>query len=112
MGTIVPIFAFPPPVSMAGTPFTKESAVRTEAAAEILGTFLHVKDGGRADVVLLLSGAATLVLDEPAGERTVSLSAVGSYVLVPIGVWHTARTTIPTTLLFLTPGAGTEHRPV
>ncbi len=132
--------------------------MRAEAAAEILGTFLHVKDGGRADMipvsesfwqeladgahprlergrllsaftfsepwsvwerhpageelVMLLSGAATLVLEEPAGERTVSLSAVGSYVLVPMGVWHTARTTIPTTLLFLTPGAGTEHRPV
>ena len=64
------------------------------------------------ELVMLLSGAATLVLQEPQGEREVLLDAVGAYVLVPRGVWHTARTTVPTTMLFLTPGAGTEHKPV
>lgn len=64
------------------------------------------------ELVLLLSGAATLVLEEAHGEREILLQAVGAYVLVPKDVWHTARTTVPTTLLFLTPGAGTEHRPV
>ncbi len=64
------------------------------------------------ELVLLLSGAATLVLQEPRGEREVLLDAVGAYVLVPAGVWHTARTSVATTMLFLTPGAGTEHRPV
>lgn len=65
------------------------------------------------ELVMLLSGEVTLVLDEPANElRTVAMSRVGDYVLVPAGVWHTAKTNIPTTLLFLTPGAGTEHRPV
>lgn len=64
------------------------------------------------ELVLLLSGAATLVLQEPQGEREVLLETVGAFVLVPKGVWHTARTSVATTLLFLTPGAGTEHRAV
>lgn len=63
------------------------------------------------ELVMLLSGAAILVLEESGQERAVTLSEPGSYVLVPMNVWHTARTNVPTTLLFLTPGAGTEHRP-
>lgn len=64
------------------------------------------------EMVMLLAGEATLVLEESGRERSVQLSAPGAYVLVPRNVWHTARTTVPTTMLFLTPGAGTEHRPV
>lgn len=64
------------------------------------------------ELVMLLSGDATLVLEEADGPRTVRLSTPGAYVLVPRGTWHTACTTVSTTLLFLTPGAGTEHRPV
>lgn len=64
------------------------------------------------ELVLLISGAATLVLEEASVERAVSLSTPGAYVLVPRNVWHTARTSEPTTMLFLTPGAGTEHKPV
>ena len=128
------------------------------AAEDILQTYLHFRDDGRADpvrisesfwselstgklpqldrgrlmtafafsepwstwerhpageeLVMLLSGAATVVLDDSGGERSVELTSPGSYVLVPPNVWHTARTSVPTTMLFLTPGAGTEHRPV
>ena len=64
------------------------------------------------ELVMLLSGAATLVLEESGAERSVKLSDPGSYVLVPKNVWHTARTNALTTMLFLTPGAGTEQRPV
>ncbi|RJG07490.1 cupin domain-containing protein [Noviherbaspirillum cavernae] len=64
------------------------------------------------ELVMLLSGAATVVLEESGTERTVQLSDTGAYVLVPPNVWHTVRTSVPTTMLFLTPGAGTEHRPV
>jgi oxalate decarboxylase/phosphoglucose isomerase-like protein (cupin superfamily) len=64
------------------------------------------------ELVMLLAGSATLVLEEAGQERSIPLSRAGSYVLVPRNVWHTARTTVPATLLFLTPGAGTEHRPV
>jgi oxalate decarboxylase/phosphoglucose isomerase-like protein (cupin superfamily) len=61
---------------------------------------------------MLLSGAATVVLEESTGERAVELAQPGSYVLVPRNTWHTAKTEVPTTMLFLTPGIGTEHRPV
>lgn len=64
------------------------------------------------ELVMLLSGSATLVLDESGQERSIELINPGAYVLVPINVWHTARTAVPTTMLFLTPGAGTEHRSV
>jgi quercetin dioxygenase-like cupin family protein len=64
------------------------------------------------ELVMLLSGAATLLLDESGVTRTVSLANVGEYVLIPPGVWHTASTHVPTTMLFLTPGKGTEHKPV
>lgn len=47
-----------------------------------------------------------------AQERVVALDKVGEYVLVTRNVWHTARTSEPITMLFLTPGAGTENRPV
>lgn len=64
------------------------------------------------ELVMLLSGAATVVLEEFGLERPVQLDEPGAYVLVPQNVWHTARTSVPTTMLFLTPGVGTEHRPV
>lgn len=126
-------------------------------AKQILSTYLHFRDGGRADaipvsesfwselaagkfpqldqgrlmsaftfsepwsmwerhpageeLVMLLAGSATLVLEESGEEHTIQLSDPGSFVLVPQDVWHTARTRVPTTMLFLTPGAGTQHRP-
>lgn len=60
---------------------------------------------------LLISGAATVVLDEDGTHREISLSTPGAFVLIPPNVWHTARTAVPATMLFLTAGAGTEHRP-
>ena len=64
------------------------------------------------ELVMLLSGTATLVLEEDGEEHTVELTGPGQYILVPQGVWHTARTSVATSMLFLTPGDGTEHRPV
>ena len=64
------------------------------------------------ELVMLLSGAAELVLEDEGGRRVLALRSPGEYVLVPKNVWHTARTTVATTMLFLTPGLGTEHRPV
>lgn len=65
-----------------------------------------------AELVMLLSGAATIVLEEQGQERMIELKEVGAFVLVPPNVWHTAKTSVPTKMLFLTAGAGTEHRPV
>jgi len=61
--------------------------------------------------VLLLAGRATFVLDLPGGRREVTLAEPGAYALVPRGVWHTARADTPATVVFVTAGEGTEHRP-
>ncbi len=64
------------------------------------------------EAVILLSGAAELLLETPAGIESVRLGEPGSYVLVPRNTWHTARTRVPTKMLFITPGAGTDNKPV
>ncbi len=61
------------------------------------------------ELVMLLSGAAELVLSEHDGERRISLSTPGEYACVPRGTWHTARVSTPTQMLFITPGEGTEN---
>ena len=62
------------------------------------------------EIVLLLAGRATLVLETPDGEQQVTLEEPGSYVIVPRGTWHTARVNSRTRLLFITPGEGTANR--
>jgi len=64
------------------------------------------------ELVMLLAGAVTLMLEMHDGVRTVRLVTPGAYVLVPPNTWHTASAEGESTLLFLTPGAATEHRPV
>ena len=63
------------------------------------------------EVVCLLSGSATFLLEETAGTREIELSKSGTYVLVPKGTWHTARAQGPCRMLFITAGEGTQHRP-
>jgi quercetin dioxygenase-like cupin family protein len=64
------------------------------------------------ELVCLLSGHATLVLERDGEAETMKLDKPGEYVLVPKGTWHTARTNVPTNMLFVTPGEGTENKPV
>lgn len=63
------------------------------------------------EIVMLLGGRADLLLELPDGVRTLPLSGIGSYVLVPRGVWHSANVHEPASLLFITPGRNTQHRP-
>lgn len=63
------------------------------------------------EVVVLISGSADMVLDHGGSHQVTSLSQPGSFVIVPRGTWHTARISAPTSMLFITPGAGTESRP-
>jgi len=63
------------------------------------------------EVVALISGEATLVLETPNGEQIRELTKPGDFAIVPKGVWHTARIKRPTTMIFITPGEGTENRP-
>ncbi len=64
------------------------------------------------EIVLLLSGNVELILEQDGRRRSVRLSDPGSYVVVPRGTWHTAKTKVPTKMLFITPGRGTQNEPV
>jgi mannose-6-phosphate isomerase-like protein (cupin superfamily) len=63
------------------------------------------------ELVLLIEGAADLVLEEGEMERAIPLRTPGDFALVPRDAWHTARVHAPTTMAFITPGKGTRHRP-
>ena len=62
------------------------------------------------EIVCLLSGDVRMVLDRNGVEEIIHLRDPGSFVIVPKGTWHTARTSIPTTMLFVTPGEGTQNK--
>ena len=61
------------------------------------------------EIVFLLQGDVDFVLWTDAGEKTVRVDRPGSTIVVPKGTWHTARPLKPTTMLFVTPGEGTEN---
>lgn len=63
------------------------------------------------EIVVLLSGAVDFVLEVDGVEQVVSLQRPGGFVIVPRNVWHTARPRQPTSMLFITPGQDTDHRP-
>ena len=62
------------------------------------------------EFVVLLSGDVDMVLASEDGDKTLRLSQAGAFVIVPRGVWHTAKVREPATMLFVTPGEGTENR--
>jgi hypothetical protein len=64
------------------------------------------------EIVCLLSGAVTFLLQEAQGTQTIDLNKTGEYVLVRKGIWHAAKTRGPCRMLFITPGEGTQHRPL
>lgn len=60
------------------------------------------------EIVCLLSGRVSFEFE---GRGTVAeLATPGEFVIVPRGTRHTAHTQVPTTMLFVTPGEGTEHK--
>lgn len=63
------------------------------------------------EILTLLSGELELVLETDAGEQRTVLRP-GQTFIVPRGVWHRGIVRKPGQLMFVTPGAGTEHRPV
>ena len=62
------------------------------------------------EIVCLLAGAATLVLERPGGNQSIALGDSGAFAIVPKGTWHTARVEVPCRMLFITPGEGTQVR--
>ncbi len=64
------------------------------------------------EIVCLISGCATLVLEAQDGElSSLELATPGSFALIPRGAWHTAKISQESALLFITAGEGTQHRP-
>jgi len=63
------------------------------------------------EIVMLLEGSTTLVLEIEGSEKLVTLNESCAYVIVPRGTWHTSRTRSACRMLFITAGEGTEHRP-
>jgi mannose-6-phosphate isomerase-like protein (cupin superfamily) len=90
--------------------------------ADILGTLITVSTADRdwstwemhpegAEILVLLEGRATLVLDG-AGGVTRHAMAPGTTLVIPKGTWHRALVAEPIRMLFVTYGAGTTHRPI
>ena len=63
------------------------------------------------EILTLLSGEMAIVLQTDAGERRAILRP-GETFIVPKGLWHRGIVAVPGRLMFVTPGAGTEHKPV
>ena len=62
------------------------------------------------EFVYLLSGSVEMHLEQQDGLHKVALNGSGA-VVVPRGVWHTAKVTAPSRMLHVTRGAGTQLRP-
>ncbi len=63
------------------------------------------------ELLLLLSGRVTVVLEDEDPPRRVALEP-GMALVVPRGVWHKVLLDEPSRLLHVTPGPGGEHRPL
>jgi mannose-6-phosphate isomerase-like protein (cupin superfamily) len=63
------------------------------------------------EFVYLISGAVELHLEQADGVRTVTIEGSGA-VLVPRGIWHTAKVRASSRMLHITRGSGTALRPV
>jgi mannose-6-phosphate isomerase-like protein (cupin superfamily) len=63
------------------------------------------------EVLLLISGAIDVVLEEAEAERTIALEA-GQAAIVPRGVWHRLVMRSPGRLLFINNRRGIRSRPL
>jgi len=63
------------------------------------------------EVLVLLDGRMSMILDESGGERRVEM-APGVTCIVPRGVWHRALVPEPSRFLAITYGTGTRQRPL
>lgn len=62
------------------------------------------------EFVVLLEGDVEMVLAGADGDEVQRLADPGAFVIVPRNVWHTARVREASTMLFVTPGQGTENK--
>lgn len=64
------------------------------------------------EIVILLNGSATLVLEADAGNKSIVMDHPGSFAVIPVNTWHTAKISSPAKMLFITPGQDTRNRPI
>ncbi len=62
-----------------------------------------------SEVVVCLDGEITLIQEIDGKEKKITLTK-NEYAINPPGVWHTADVHSEATALFITAGAGTEHK--
>ncbi len=84
----------------------------------LLGAFKQEKDmphwemhPSGDELLVALAGEFELVLQDGRADRVVELKA-GQAFLVPFGVWHRVRVKSAGEILFVTPGKGTQQRPL
>lgn len=101
-----------------GPDFWETIEERTDLGERLVGVFHYEADWTSwevhpegDEVVVLISGAVDLVLDEPGGPHVVELRDRGATAIVPRRVWHTANVSGPGEALHVTRGKGTTHRP-
>jgi mannose-6-phosphate isomerase-like protein (cupin superfamily) len=64
------------------------------------------------EVVYLLTGRVDVVQDDGSGREVLLELRAGEAIVNPRNVWHRSIVHEPGSALFITPGKGTEHRPV
>lgn len=63
------------------------------------------------EVVLCTEGSITLIQESPDGDQKRVTLLPGQYAINDPGVWHTADVEQKATVVFITAGVGTQHRP-
>jgi mannose-6-phosphate isomerase-like protein (cupin superfamily) len=102
-----------------GPQFWSEIETRTDLqVGRLLGTVRLEKDLGHwemhpagDELLLALSGAFELLLQDGRSNHVLELVA-GQAFLVPFGTWHRVRVKTAGEILFVTPGKGTQQRPL
>ncbi len=85
--------------------FAGHILVMTHSFSEAWGMWeMHPKGD---ETVILQAGDVDFVLWQDGKETILNVNEPGSYVVVPKGVWHTARPRKETSMMFITPGEGT-----
>ena len=64
-----------------------------------------------SEVVLCIAGSVRLIQEKPDGSTATIELAAGEYAINEPGIWHTADVDGEATVLFITAGQGTQHRP-
>lgn len=64
------------------------------------------------EVLVTLEGSVRMVFERDGGREETHEMTAGSMLVVPAGVWHRAVNQRGLAMMFITYGAGTEHRPL